>query len=95
MKDHIEYKVKVHRDGNKYWRINGQLHREDGPAIEYPEGSNRCGRWHLEGVEYTEDAHKAEMTLRHVTFSGKTVTIYGKTYRLTEVVNAQNIRGIQ
>jgi hypothetical protein len=30
----IEYKVKVYEDGHKGWYLNGQLHREDGPAIE-------------------------------------------------------------
>jgi hypothetical protein len=25
-------------DGNKYWLLNGQLHREDGPAVEYING---------------------------------------------------------
>lgn len=39
----------IHREGGtKEWWINGQLHREDGPAIEYPDGSrewwinNKC-----------------------------------------------------
>lgn len=30
---------KIHEDGTKYWYHNGKLHREDGPAIEYPDGS--------------------------------------------------------
>ena len=25
--------------GVKEWRINGKLHREDGPAVEYPDGT--------------------------------------------------------
>ena len=31
---------------------NGKLHREDGPAIEYANGSKE---WWLNGVEYTEE----------------------------------------
>jgi len=30
---------KTNGDGNKYWILNGQYHREDGPAIEYTSGS--------------------------------------------------------
>ena len=37
-------------DGSKYWRLNGQYHREDGPAIEYPNGSKY---WCLNGKEVT------------------------------------------
>jgi hypothetical protein len=25
--------------GNKYWTLNGKIHRTDGPAIEYADGS--------------------------------------------------------
>jgi hypothetical protein len=30
---------KVDEDGNKIWRLNGQRHRIDGPAIEWANGS--------------------------------------------------------
>ena len=36
--------------GSKYWRLNGQYHREDGPAIEYPNGSKY---WCLNGKQVT------------------------------------------
>ena len=26
-------------DGNKYWFLNGKLHRVDGPAVEYVNGT--------------------------------------------------------
>ena len=29
---------KVNKYGHKYWFMNGVLHREDGPAIEYTDG---------------------------------------------------------
>jgi hypothetical protein len=25
--------------GTKFWRLNGQYHREDGPAVEWTDGS--------------------------------------------------------
>ena len=31
----IEYTVKVWANGDKSWYLNGKLHREDGPAIEW------------------------------------------------------------
>ena len=40
----IEYTVKVTDDGDKYWFLNGQLHREDGPAIECRDGNKRWVR---------------------------------------------------
>ena len=42
----IEYTVKVHDSGNKYWFLNGARHREDGPAIEYANGSKE---WYKNG----------------------------------------------
>ena len=35
--------------GNKYWWLNGMLHREDGPAIEYTDGAVS---WYLNGQCY-------------------------------------------
>lgn len=42
----------------KYWfNEAGSIHREDGPAIEYPDGINR---WFLNGRELTELCHFEE-----------------------------------
>jgi hypothetical protein len=53
----IEYTVKVFGNGNRYWYLNGQLHREDGAAIEYANGS-RC--WWLNGKCHREDGPAIE-----------------------------------
>ena len=45
----IEYKVKVYNNGSKYWYLNGQYHREDGPAIEYTDGDKF---WYLNGQRH-------------------------------------------
>jgi hypothetical protein len=37
---------KVDRYGYKEWRLNGRLHREDGPACEWPDGTKF---WYLNG----------------------------------------------
>ena len=55
----IEYTVKVFDNGNRYWYLNGQLHREDGAAIEYAYGS-RC--WYLNGELHREDGPACEFT---------------------------------
>jgi hypothetical protein len=45
--------VKVDSNGLKEWFLpNGKLHREDGPAVEYPDGSKA---WFLNGKRYRED----------------------------------------
>ena len=42
----IEYTVKVYADGTKSWHLNDELHREDGPAIEWADGDKY---WYLNG----------------------------------------------
>jgi len=42
---------KVDEWGDKQWLLNGKRHREDGPAIEFADGSKEwClhGKWHRE-----------------------------------------------
>jgi len=43
--------------GNKAWRVNGQLHREDGPAVEYANGDNE---WRVNGQLHREDGPAVE-----------------------------------
>jgi len=49
----------VNRFGNKWWYLNGRLHREDGPAIEYDDGYKF---WYLNGRCYTESDYWQEMS---------------------------------
>ena len=48
----IEYKVVVTDDGSQYWFLNGQYHREDGPAIIYADGAQY---WYLNDQLHRED----------------------------------------
>jgi len=50
-----EYTVKVFEDGSKTWYLDGQRHREDGPAVEFSSGTNA---WYLNGNRLTEEEHK-------------------------------------
>jgi hypothetical protein len=38
----------------KFWRTNGKLHREDGPAIEWFDGYTQ---WFLNGIELTKEEY--------------------------------------
>jgi len=71
-------------DGYKYWYRNGELHREDGPAIEYANGYKY---WYLNGIEYTESSYKAEIAKRSNSnpCNGKVVEIDGKKYQLIAI----------
>lgn len=46
------YKVKIDSDGNKRWYLNGKLHNEYGPAIEYASGWNV---WYVNGKRSRKD----------------------------------------
>jgi hypothetical protein len=53
----IEYTVKVYPSGDKAWRLNGKLHREDGPAVECSNGNKY---WYLNGKRHREDGPAVE-----------------------------------
>ena len=40
--------MKVGPNGSKWWYLNDEYHREDGPAIEYASGTKL---WYLNGKE--------------------------------------------
>ena len=75
----IEYTVRVYGSGTKFWHLNDQLHREDGPAIEWTNGSKS---WWLKGNHVTEEEHKRltskviEMTVAEISKAlGKQVKV--------------------
>jgi hypothetical protein len=51
------YTVNVQDDGSKFWYLNGNLHREDGPAAECANGSKF---WYLNGKRHREDGPAIE-----------------------------------
>jgi len=51
------YEVKIYDDGTKEWYLNGELHREDGPAVE---GSYGNKSWYLNGKRHREDGPAIE-----------------------------------
>ena len=57
MTDYIKYEVKVYADGSKSWYLNGQRHREDGPAFDRRDGYKA---WYLNGKRHREDGPAIE-----------------------------------
>jgi hypothetical protein len=53
----ITYTVKVDAAKTKRWYLNDKLHREDGPAIEWANGSKR---WYINGERHREDGPASE-----------------------------------
>ena len=53
----IEYTVKVWNNGSKEWWLNGERHREDGPAVELADGTRE---WFLNGKRHCEDGPAIE-----------------------------------
>ena len=48
--------------GVKRWWLNGQLHREDGPAVEWIDGAKD---WYLHGKLHREDGPAVEYASRN------------------------------
>lgn len=44
--------IKTHQDGSKEYWVDGRLHREDGPAIDYVNGTQY---WYKHGKLHRED----------------------------------------
>jgi uncharacterized protein YgiM (DUF1202 family) len=57
MTNYIKYEVRVYTDGRKYWYLNDELHREDGPAVENADG-DKC--WYLNNKLHREDGPAIE-----------------------------------
>jgi hypothetical protein len=53
----IEYTVKVDDNGSRCWYLNGEIHRENGPAVESYDGSRY---WCLNGKQHREDGPAIE-----------------------------------
>jgi hypothetical protein len=79
MTDCIKYEVRGCTNGDKFWLLNGNLHREDGPAVEESDGEKY---WYLNGEHLTEEefnkrmAPEVEMTMAQISEAlGKNVKV--------------------
>jgi len=55
-------KMTVDENGDKFWRLHGKLHREDGPAVEWEDGHKE---WHLHGKLHRDDGPAVEWANGH------------------------------
>jgi len=96
-----EYKVKVYSDRTEWYNLEGQRHRDSGPAIEYSNGGKywyQHGKLHRDdgpAIEYASGYKEwylegkrlteAEFNARQQPCEGKVVEIEGKKYKLVQV----------
>ena len=52
-----ESTMQTTKNGSKHWYLDGKLHREDGPAVEYANGDKI---WYLNGKRHREDGPAIE-----------------------------------
>ena len=52
-----EYTVYVYANGTKFWYLNGEKHREDGPAVKWADGTKL---WYQNGEKHREDGPAIE-----------------------------------
>ena len=72
---------KVSADGSKWWYLNGNLHREGGPAVEYANG-DKC--WYLNGKLHRKDINpETGLTMPAIEYSNgeKFWYLNGKLHR--------------
>ena len=75
--------MEVDEYGDKIWYLNDKLHREDGPAIEYADGSKE---WYLKGKLHREDGPAVEWADgdRHWYLNGKRHREDGPAYECSD-----------
>jgi hypothetical protein len=81
----IKYEVMVYTNGDKYWSLNGKLHREDGPAIEWANGYKS---WYLNDELHREDGPAIECSDGYKCWflNGKRLTEEGFNKRMAPTV---------
>jgi len=52
-----EYRVKVYENRIEWYNLDGQLHRENGPAVEYANGTKE---WYVNDRRHREDGPAIE-----------------------------------
>ena len=80
-----EYKVKVYSTHTEWFNLEGKLHRENGPAIEFANGDKS---WYINGQRHRIDGPAIEFAN-----GDKSWWINGKEYseqEFNEYINKQN-----
>jgi hypothetical protein len=86
----------INEFGTKRWYLNGELHREDGPALEFADGEKY---WCLNGLYHREDGPAIEcvdgtkfwyLNDKHYTEAG----YYKKLYELGKISEDDYFLGV-
>ena len=64
--------VKVDEVGDKYWRIDGKIHRTDGPAVEWADGTKE---WAIYGLNHRTDGPAVEWAGGDITWHLDGITL--------------------
>jgi hypothetical protein len=60
--DDMQSEMSIDSDGDKRWVVNGKLHREDGPAVEWANGDTE---WWQHGIRHRTDGPAMEWENGH------------------------------
>lgn len=60
------YEVIVCENGSTFWYFEGNLHRKEGPAVEYCDGEKQ---WWLRGKRYTENFERLMSPAKKLTIA--------------------------
>ena len=71
--DQLKYRIEVGKDGTRlYYNTAGQLHRTDGPAVEYADGSKT---WYINGEGLSEEEFIQSVRLMHAGYTPAITTL--------------------
>ena len=79
------YTVEIDEFGTKQWYFDDRLHREDGPAVEFANGSKS---YYLHGAEYPEAAWREKLNKHKAPKApceNKMVEVDGVKYKLVKI----------
>jgi hypothetical protein len=77
--DRLKCDITIDEEGNEFWRLNGKLHRTDGPAVIYVDGRQdwyHNGKRHRVGGPAIILADGSTEWWQNGNYFCKTVTIY-------------------
>ena len=73
----IEYTVTVYANGDRFWYLNGELHREDGPACEFSDGYKE---WYFNGEDLTEEEFLNKTKKHTIIIDGQEIQISAESF---------------
>ena len=79
-----ESECKIMANGSKWWKLDGIVHREDGPAVEFTDGYKV---WYKHGKRHREDGPAVDYSNGH-----KSWYLNGQYLRVRESINDPELK---